>query len=379
MKIIKSVVIIGPAFPLRGGGLSTFNERLAREFNHQGYETQLYTFSLQYPSFLFPGTSQYSTDVAPKDLDIKVCINSINPFNWIKIGLKLYREKPDLIIVRFWIPFLAPCLGTILKIAKKNKHTKVMSIVDNMIPHEKRMGDQLLTKYFVKTVDGFIAMSEKVKTDIKTFSHKPVSISPHPIFNHFGDPITKTEARVKLGLPQDEKIILFFGYIRKYKGLDLIIQAMADETIKKLGIQLMVVGEFYEDASGYHDLVNALGLQDQIKFYSNYIPDGEVKNYVCSADFIIQPYKNATQSGVTPLAYHFEKPMLVTNVGGLADTVPNLKTGIVVEPTTEAIAKGIKTLYEMGENHFILNIIEEKKKYSWSQMTEKFLALYQQL
>jgi len=376
--MVNKLVIIGPAWPLRGG-LSAFDEKLATQFTEKGIQTKIDTFSLQYPNILFPGKSQYTTDPKPKDVNISVCINSINPLNWIKIGLQLYREKPDLIIVRFWIPFLAPCLGTILKIAKKNKHTKVISIVDNMIPHEKRMGDRLLTQYFVKTVDGFIAMSEKVKNDIKTFSHKPVSISPHPIFNHFGDPITKMEARTQLGLSQEKKIILFFGYIRKYKGLDLLIQAMSSESIKKLNIQLMIVGEFYEDASNYHDLVNSLGLQNQISFYSNYIPDGEVKNYVCSADFIIQPYKNATQSGVTPLAYHFEKPMLVTNVGGLADTVPNLKTGIVVEPTTNAIVKGIETLYELGENHFIPNIIEEKKKYSWAQMTEKFLALYQQL
>ena len=376
--MVNKLVIIGPAWPLRGG-LSAFDEKLATQFTEKGIQTRIDTFSLQYPSILFPGKSQYTTDPKPNNVNIEVCINSINPFNWIKIGLKLHREKPDLIIVRFWIPFLAPCLGTILKIAKKNKHTKVISIVDNMIPHEKRIGDRLLTTYFVKTVDGFIAMSEKVKNDIKTFSHKPVSISPHPIFNHFGDPITKLEARLQLGLPKEDKIILFFGYIRKYKGLDLLIHAMSNETIKKLGIQLMIVGEFYEDASAYHDLVSSLGLQDQIKFYSNYIPDGEVKNYVCSADFIIQPYRNATQSGVTPLAYHFEKPMLVTNVGGLADTVPNLKTGIVVAPTTEAIAKGIETLYELGETNFIPNIIEEKKKYSWAQMTEKFLALYQQL
>ena len=376
--MVNKLVIIGPAWPLRGG-LSAFDEKLATQFTEKGIQTRIDTFSLQYPSFLFPGKSQFTTDPKPNNVTIDVCINSINPFNWIKIGLKLYREKPDLIIVRFWIPFLAPCLGTILKIAKKNKHTKVISIIDNMIPHEKRMGDRLLTKYFVKTVDGFIAMSEKVKNDIKIFSHKPVSISPHPIFNHFGDPITKMEARTQLGLPQQDKIILFFGYIRKYKGLDLLIQAMANETIKNLGIQLIIVGEFYEDASTYHDLINALGLQNRISFYSNYIPDGEVKNYVCSADFIIQPYKNATQSGVTPLAYHFEKPMLVTNVGGLADTVPHLKTGIVVAPTAEEIAKGIETLYELGEKHFIPNIIEEKKKYSWSQMTEKFLALYQKL
>jgi glycosyltransferase involved in cell wall biosynthesis len=376
--MVNKLVIIGPAWPLRGG-LSAFDEKLATQFTEKGIQTKIDTFSLQYPNILFPGISQYTTDPKPKDVNISVCINSINPLNWIKIGLKLYREKPDLIIVRYWIPFLAPCLGTILKIAKKNNHTKVISIVDNMIPHEKRMGDRLLTQYFVKTVDGFIAMSEKVKNDIKTFSHKPVSISPHPIFNHFGDPITKMEARTQLGLSQEKKIILFFGYIRKYKGLDLLIQAMSSESIKKLNIQLMIVGEFYEDARTYHDLVISLGLQNQISFYSNYIPDGEVKNYVCSADFIIQPYKNATQSGVTPLAYHFEKPMLVTNVGGLADTVPNLKTGIVVEPTTNAIVKGIETLYELGENHFIPNIIEEKKKYSWAQMTEKFLALYQQL
>jgi glycosyltransferase involved in cell wall biosynthesis len=376
--MVNKLVIIGPAWPLRGG-LSAFDEKLANQFTEKGIQTKIDTFSLQYPNILFPGKSQYTTDPKPKDVNISVCINSINPLNWIKIGLKLYREKPDLIIVRYWIPFLAPCLGTILKIAKKNNHTKVISIVDNMIPHEKRMGDRLLTQYFVKTVDGFIAMSEKVKNDIKTFSHKPVSISPHPIFNHFGDPITKMEARTQLGLSQEKKIILFFGYIRKYKGLDLLIQAMSSESIKKLNIQLMIVGEFYEDARTYHDLVISLGLQNQISFYSNYIPDGEVKNYVCSADFIIQPYKNATQSGVTPLAYHFEKPMLVTNVGGLADTVPNLKTGIVVEPTTNAIVKGIETLYELGENHFIPNIIEEKKKYSWAQMTEKFLALYQQL
>lgn len=376
--MINKLVIIGPAWPLRGG-LSAFDEKLATQFKEKGIQTRIDTFSLQYPSILFPGKSQYTTDPKPKDVNISVCINSINPFNWIKIGLKLYREKPDLIIVRFWIPFLAPCLGTILKIAKKNKHTKVISIVDNMIPHEKRMGDRIFTKYFVKTVDGFIAMSEKVKKDIKIFSHKPVSISPHPIFNHFGDPITKMEARIQLGLPQEERIILFFGYIRKYKGLDLLIQAMAEDVIKKLGIQLMIVGEFYEDASTYHDLVNSFGLQNQITFYSNYIPDGEVKNYVCSADFIIQPYKNATQSGVTPLAYHFEKPMLVTNVGGLADTVPHLKTGIVVAPTTNEIASGIETLYAFGENYFIPYINEEKKKYSWAQMTEKFLALYQQL
>jgi glycosyltransferase involved in cell wall biosynthesis len=376
--MVNNLVIIGPAWPLRGG-LSAFDEKLALVFTEKGIKTRIDTFSLQYPSILFPGKSQYTADPKPKNVNIDVCINSINPFNWLKIGLKLYREKPDLIIVRFWIPFLAPCIGTILKIVKKNKHTKVIAIIDNMIPHEKRWGDKIFTKYFVQQVDGYIAMSEKVKKDIQKFTQHPISLSPHPIFNHFGDIISKESARQILGFSQNDKIILFFGYIRKYKGLDLLIESMSDKSIKNKNIKLLVVGEFYEDASAYHQLVTSLGLQDTILFYSSYIPDGEVRNYVCSADFIIQPYKNATQSGVTPLAYHFEKPMLVTNVGGLADTVPNLKTGIVVEPNSQAIATGIETLYELGENHFIPHIIEEKKKYTWEQMTEKFLALYEQI
>lgn len=376
--MVNKLVIIGPAWPLRGG-LSAFDEKLATLFSEKGIQTRIDTFSLQYPSILFPGRSQYTSDPKPQEIHIDVCINSINPINWIKIGLKLYREKPDLIIVRFWIPFLAPCLGTILNIAKRNHYTKIIAIVDNMIPHEKRWGDQIFSNYFVKNVDGYIAMSEKVKNDIKLFTKKPILLSPHPIFNHFGNAITKDKARAYLGLPQSEKIILFFGYIRKYKGLDLLIQSMAHDTIKQLGVKLMVVGEFYEDASSYLELVTKLGLQKNILFYSHYIADAEVKNYVCSADFIIQPYKNATQSGVTPLAYHFEKPILVTDVGGLADTVPHLKTGIVVKPTIQDITNGITTLYELGETHFIPNIIEEKKKYSWEQMTEKFLALYQEL
>jgi glycosyltransferase involved in cell wall biosynthesis len=376
--MVKSLVIIGPAWPLRGG-LAAFNEQLATTFTKQGHQVRIETFSLQYPSFLFPGTSQYSNDPAPLNVHIKAGINSINPFNWFKIGLKLKREKPDLIIVRFWIPFLAPCLGTICRIIKSNKHTKIICLVDNIIPHEKRMGDKLLTRYFAKAVDGFLTMSNKVAEDVKLISSKPIALSPHPIFNHFGAPIPKDEARKILNIGEDEKIILFFGFIRQYKGLDLLLKAMATENIKQSNIKLMIVGEFYEEAKPYFDLISSLKIEQSVILHTQFIPDGEVKNYVCSADFIIQPYKNATQSGVTPLAYHFEKPMLVTNVGALADTVPNGKVGVVVEPTVESIAKGIETLYLNGANYYAAYIQAEKNKYSWEQMTNNFLALYQKL
>ncbi|TRZ77241.1 MAG: glycosyltransferase [Chitinophagaceae bacterium] len=376
--MVNKLVIIGPAWPLRGG-LAAFDEKLAICFSEKGIQSSIHTFSLQYPSLLFPGKTQYSTQPAPQGINIKATINSINPFNWMKVGWQIMREKPDLIIVRYWIPFLGPCLGTILKIVHWNRHTKVISIVDNMIPHEKRLGDTLFTKYFASSIDGFVTMSEKVKNDVKLFSHKPTLVSPHPIFDHFGSAIPTLQARTQLGFGENDKIILFFGYIRKYKGLDLLIQAMKDIRIQQLGIRLLVVGEFYDAAQPYMDLVNSLALQNQITFYDQFVPDQEVTNYVSAADFIIQPYKNATQSGVTPLAYHFSKPMLVTNVGGLADTVPHLKVGVVTEPTSEDIANGIVQLYDLGAAHFLPYIQEERKKYTWEQMTEKFLALHQQL
>jgi len=376
--MVNKLVIIGPAWPLRGG-LAAFDEKLAICFSEKGIQSSIHTFSLQYPSLLFPGKTQYSTQPAPQGINIKATINSINPFNWMKVGWQIMREKPDLIIVRYWIPFLGPCLGTILKIVHWNRHTKVISIVDNMIPHEKRLGDTLFTKYFASSIDGFVTMSEKVKNDVKLFSHKPTLVSPHPIFDHFGSAISTLQARTQLGFRENDKIILFFGYIRKYKGLDLLIQAMKDIRIQQLGIRLLVVGEFYDAAQPYIDLVNSLALQNDITFYDQFVPDQEVTNYVSAADFIIQPYKNATQSGVTPLAYHFSKPMLVTNVGGLADTVPHLKVGVVTEPTSEDIANGIVQLYDLGAAHFMPYIQEERKKYTWEQMTEKFLALHQQL
>jgi glycosyltransferase involved in cell wall biosynthesis len=372
------LVIIGPAWPLRGG-LAAFDEKLATIFTQKGINSSIETFSLQYPQFLFPGKTQYREEPAPKNITIHISINSINPFNWIKVGLKLKKANPSLIIVRYWLPFLAPCLGTICRIAKWNKQIKVIAIVDNMIPHEKRMGDTLFTKYFANSVDGFLTMSKKVKKDVKQFSSKPILISPHPIFDHFGAPIDQQLAKKNIGIAEDTKLILFFGFIRKYKGLDLLLNAMTSDSIKALGIELMIVGEFYEDAAPYHELIASLGISNRVHIKEGFIADSEVKQYVCSADFIIQPYRNATQSGVTPLAYHFEKPMLVTNVGGLADTVPNNQVGVVVEPNPEAIAEGIVTLYKNGAAYYLPQIKIEKQKYTWEQMADIFLHLHQQL
>jgi glycosyltransferase involved in cell wall biosynthesis len=365
---MSKVIIIGPAHPLRGG-LATFNQRLAKEFIQSGHDCSIYSFSLQYPDFIFPGTTQYTTEPAPEGLTIHTVINSINPLNWIKVGNRLKKEKPDIIVVRFWLPLMGPALGTILRKVRKNKHTKIVCIADNVIPHEKRPGDKPFTKYFLKACDAFITMSEKVLSDLRIFEkEKPAQLVQHPLYDNFGEIISKAEARKKLIINNEELIILFFGFIRKYKGLDLLLEAMADERIKKSGIKLLIAGEFYEDAKQYHEQIEKLGIKDQLILKTDFIPDSEVKYYLCAADAVIQPYRNATQSGVTPLAYHFEKPMVVTNVGGLPSLVPDGKVGIVAEPNPQAIADGILKFYQLGEDYFIPHLRNEKQKYSWANL-----------
>jgi glycosyltransferase involved in cell wall biosynthesis len=371
----STIVIIGPAHPLRGG-LASFNERLARQFKRSGHRVIVYTFSLQYPGFLFPGTTQYSSEPVPADIDIKVAINSINPLNWLSVGSEICKLKPAIVIVRYWLPFMGPCLGTILRRVKKNKLTKVVCIADNVIPHEKRFGDKSFTKYFIKPVDAFVTMSQKVLADLRLFDkEKPAVFVSHPLYDNFGEPVSKSEARSKLGLSPDQKIILFFGFIRQYKGLDLLLEAMSDERIKAAGIRLVVAGEFYEESQPYLDQIQKLGITETVILKTEFIPDSQVRYYLCAADLVVQPYKNATQSGVTPLAYHFEKPMVVTRVGALPDMVPHEKVGLVAEPNARSLADEILHFYSLGEQWFLPHLKEEKKKYTWDLMEQNIKLL----
>ena len=372
---MQKIIIIGPAHPLRGGGITTFNQRLAKEFIDNGDDCLIYSFSLLYPAFFFPGKSQYTDEPAPKDLKIVPGINSVNPLNWLKVGNRIRRERPDIVIVRYWLPLLGPALGTILKKIKKNGYTKIVCIADNIIPHEHRPGDKAFTKYFLKQCDAFITMSEKVMIDLRRFvSDKPARLVSHPLYDNFGDIISKIEAREKLKLKTDDAIILFFGFIRKYKGLDILLDAMKvlkeNPTSKIQNLKLMIAGEFYGDEKRYLEQINRLGLNQDVILRTDFIPDSEVKYYVCAADVVIQPYRKATQSGVTPLAYHFEKPMIVTNVGGLPSLVPNEKAGLVTEPNAQSIANAIVQFYQLGENYFLPHLRTEKQKLSWHSLVE---------
>jgi len=367
------IIIVGTAYPFRGG-LASFNERMAEELIHQGHEVKIYTFTLQYPNFLFPGKTQYSDDPKPEKLTIIPALNSVNPFNWIRLGLKIRKEKADVIISKFWLPFMGPSLGTVIRLAKR-KNTTTISVLDNIIPHEKRIGDFVLAKYFVGAIDKFVAMSASVKEDMMKFTKtKQVKLVAHPIYDNYGEILDKNEARKYLKLDKSEKLVMFFGFIRDYKGLDLLLQAMADNRIKDKNIKCIVAGEYYGNKEKYDKLIEELNIKDRLILKTDFIANEDVKYYFSAADLIVQPYKTATQSGISQIAYHFEKPMIVTNVGGLPEIVENGKTGYVVERDADEIANAILNYFEGNRiDNFVEAVREKKKEFSWKNFVMEVL------
>lgn len=374
------VTLLSTAYPYRGG-IAVFTERLARAFLKEKDDVNISTFSLQYPNFLFPGKSQYSSSKSPEDLDITSEVNSINPFNWLRIGMKIKKQRPDILVLKYWIPFLAPCLGTISRVIKSNNHTKVIVIIDNLIPHEKRFADNFLNNYFINSVDGFIAMSKSVFNDLDKFDSESKKILGfHPLYDNFGKAISKENAIAQLNLDKDFKYMLFFGIIRKYKGLDILLEAFSDNRFKNYNLKLIIAGEFYEDEKPYHDLIKKYNLSESVILATKFIPDNEVVNYFCAADIIVQPYKNATQSGVTQIAYHFEKPMLVTDVGGLKEIVAHNQVGYVCRPDANDVADSLIDFFSKDkESIFIKAVKEEKSKYSWDKMIDNIKSLHRDL
>ena len=370
--VSMKIIILGTAYPFRGG-LAAFNERLARQFAAEGHEVEIFTFTLQYPGFLFPGKTQYSDAPAPADIRIRRVLNSCNPLSWIKVGRTVRRMAPDRLVIKFWLPFMAPCLGTVARMARRNGRTRVVSVLDNIIPHEKRPGDRLFARYFARSVDGFVAMSQSVLGDTLQFDrHKPKIFCRHPLYDHYGAVAPRGEALARLGLSEENRYLLFFGLIRDYKGLDLLLEAMADSRVAQLGVKLIVAGEFYGDGAAYLQQAERLGLGDRVVWRTEFVPDNMVQHFFNAADLVVQPYKSATQSGVTQIAYHFGKPMVVTDVGGLAEMVPDGKAGYVVEPLPGAIAAAISDFYGRRPD-FSATIEEEKRKYSWALMSEAIL------
>ena len=372
------ITILGPAHPYRGG-LASIMEIMARTFQRRGDEVDIKTFTLQYPSLLFPGESQTVATPPPADLRICRCVNTMNPLNWVRVGRRIRRERPDFVLMKYWTPFMAPCFGTIARIARGNGHTKVLCQIDNVEPHEHHLTDKPFNRYYLRSVDGFVYMSEQVHSELRAYSDAPALFSPHPLFENFGERVERSEACVRLGLDPANRYVLFFGLIRDYKGLDLLLDAWAQlrRAGRTEGRRLIVAGEFYTAREPYLNRIADNGLQDEVLLHDRFIPDDDVKYYFSAADFVVQPYKTATQSGVTQIAYQFCVPMVVTKVGGLAEIVPDGRVGYVCEPTPEGVAGAIERMYE-GDTlqRFRENCVEERRRFSWEEMCSRITELY---
>ena len=368
------VTILGPAYPYRGG-LASIMETLARTFNGRGDSAEVLTFTVQYPSLLFPGKTQYTTDPAPEDLSIERVVNTTNPLNWIKVGRRLKRECPDIILMKYWTPFMAPCFGTIARIARSNGHTKVLCQIDNVEPHEHHIIDKPCNHYYLGAVDGFVYMSEQVHQELLAYTSVPMLFSPHPMFENFGKAVSKQEACDKISIDPSLNYTLFFGLIRDYKGLDMLLKAWAEW--RPEGRKLLVAGEFYASRDKYIKLIDDLGLKDEVVLHDRFIVDEDVRYYFSAADCLTLPYHTATQSGVTQIAYNFSMPMIVTRVGGLPEIVPDGKVGLVCDPNVESLGDALRRIYE-GDTLNVLRegFTEERKRFSWAAMCDKLLEVY---
>jgi len=372
------ITILGPAHPYRGG-LASIMEIMARTFQRRGDEVDIKTFTLQYPSLLFPGESQTVATPPPADLRICRCVNTMNPLNWVRVGRRIRRERPDFVLMKYWTPFMAPCFGTIARIARGNGHTKVLCQIDNVEPHERHLTDKPFNRYYLHSVDGFVYMSEQVHSELRAYSEAPALFSPHPLFENFGERVERSEACVRLGLDPANRYVLFFGLIRDYKGLDLLLDAWAQlrRAGRTEGRRLIVAGEFYTAREPYLNRIADNGLQDEVLLHDRFIPDDDVKYYFSAADFVVQPYKTATQSGVTQIAYQFCVPMVVTAVGGLPEIVPDGRVGYVCPPTAEGVAAAMDRMYEGDAlKRFRENCVEERRRFSWEEMCSRVTELY---
>lgn len=369
------IVVLGPAHPYRGG-LASIMETMAREYMRRGHEVAVYTFRVQYPSLLFPGKSQYVDTPAPSDLHIERVVNTMNPLNWIAVGRRLRRERPDMVLMKYWTPFMAPCFGTIARIARGNGVTRVICQVDNVEPHEHHSTDRPFNRYYLGAVDGFVYMSEQVHGELKAYTSVPMLFSPHPMFENFGRAVGRDEACRTLGLDPDLRYMLFFGLIRDYKGLDMLLRAWA--RVRPAGYRLIVAGEFYASRDKYLSIIAEARLRDEVVLHDFFIADEDVRYYFSAADCLVLPYRSATQSGVTQIAYNFSLPMIVTDVGGLPEIVPDGRTGLVCPPTVEGIADALRRIRAEGVLQRLRdNFAEERKRFSWSAMCDRLVEVWE--
>lgn len=359
-----SVALIGPAYPLRGGGIATYTETLAATYQRLGHRVCIVSFRYQYPQWLFPGTTQFSNDPPPEGLDIYPLIHSLAPPNWVAVARWLADWHPGLVLVNVWLPLFAPCLGTILRrLRTLSAQTLRIGIIHNVSPHERFPAARMLTRYVLQPLEGFLVLSQAVARELEHFdSRKPRRLALHPPFE-YGPPLPRQEARRRLGLPENAPVVLFFGLVRPYKGIDLLIEALGQTPIP---IVALIAGEWYIEPEPLLRRARELGIAERLRVENRFILRHEAPLYFCAADLVVQPYRSATQSGVTPLALRYERPVLVTTAGGLSEYVEPGKTGYVVDPTPEALAAALTDFFTHNRAQlFTPHLRAAAQRWSW--------------
>ncbi|MCH7762937.1 MAG: glycosyltransferase [Candidatus Marinimicrobia bacterium] len=361
------IAVVGPFPPFRGG-IADLNSALAFHLSKK-HHVQAFNFTTQYPKVLFPGKTQFKKGKAAQDFENHRCLSSINPLTWKKTADSIVDYNPDLVLFRYWMPFFAPAYTSVAKRIRKDSNIKIIAMCDNIIPHEKRVFDIRLTKRFLKKMDAFIVLSKKVEEELLSFiPDAQYQYSPHPIYSIFGEAPSQEQARKKLEI-STEKVLMFFGLIRGYKGLDILINALGIIKEELTDYTLMIVGECYEDEKKYLSLIDQNGLTNSVHTNFSFIPDDDVSTYFSAADVVVLPYKSASQSGIVQIAYHFDTPVIVSNVGGLPEIVEEGKTGFCVDPNPESFAEAIRSFFATGDKEsFRTNIVEYKKRFSWNAM-----------
>ncbi len=371
MKARKRLALIGPMYPYRGG-IAHFLETMFSGLKDRGHEVSAWTFTRQYPTLLFPGKTQLDTAPQGKRPSAHRILDSINPLNWLRAARTIGDMQPDVVIFKYWMPFLAPAFGTVAR-RLRGRGCRVVVVVDNAIPHERHLGDAMLGRYFLRATDGCIVMSEAVRTDLRTLGTKgPVHMVPHPVYDLFGEALSRQQARSTLQLPPKAPVLLFFGLIRRYKGLHVLLDAMPRIVAAMPEARLIIAGECYDDEQRYRDQIRRHGLEHHVRFDARYIPDAEVPAYFSACDVVVQPYVTATQSGVAQIAFNFEVPLIITDVGGLAEVVRHDEDGLVVPPEApQALADAVMRFFreDLGER-FTTSVKERKRSFGWSPLLD---------
>lgn len=375
------IAFLSTFYPFRGG-IAQYNADLYSAFQQAGHEVKAFTFTCQYPSFLFPGKTQFVTpEDSAKPIDSVRILNSANPISYFRTAKAIAGWKPDVLVMKYWMSYFAPSLGTVARILRK-KGVKVVTSLDNVIPHEPKFFDKPFSRYFLKSNDACVVMARSVKEDMQKLAPEvPVELFPHPVYNHFGAAVPKEEARQRLGIRQDLKTLLAFGLIRDYKGLDILLDAMGklDDSY-----QLLIAGECYGDFGRYASKIEELRSAwkasgrdwDRIKVFNRYISDSEVPDFFCAADLNVLPYRSATQSGITAISLHFGLPAVATPVGGLPECIGEMGIGIMArEVSPEAVAESVEEFFAQPSEKFTDAIEHMKRTATWPALVEKMINL----